>query len=72
MAADHSESFERYRRTLRDVFLATMDRIVPWVELCVVIEPYYPKAGSGRPPISMERMPRMYFMQHWFNLADAA
>jgi IS5 family transposase len=73
MAADQSESFERYRRpTRRDEFLATMDRIVPWVELCEVIEPHYPKAGNGRPPVGLERMLRMYFVQHWFNLADEA
>jgi IS5 family transposase len=37
-----------------------------------VIEPHYPKAGNGRPPVGLERMLRMYFVQHWFNLADAA
>jgi IS5 family transposase len=37
-----------------------------------VIEPRYPKAGSGRPPIGLERMLCMYFVQHWFNLADEA
>jgi len=45
---------------------------VPWGELCSVIEPHYPKAGNGRPPVGLERMLRMYFVQHWFNLADAA
>jgi IS5 family transposase len=49
-----------------------MDQIVPWAELCRVIEPHYPKAGNGRPPVGLERMLRMYFVQHWFNLADAA
>ena len=73
IAADQSESFKGYRRpTRRDEFLATMGRIVPWAELCEVIEPHYPKAGNGRPPIGLERMLRMYFVQHWFNLADVA
>ena len=73
MAADQSERFERYRRpTRRDEFLATMDHIVPWAELCAVIEPHYPKAGNGRPPVGLARMLRMYFVQHWFNLADEA
>jgi IS5 family transposase len=73
MAADHNSVFEKYRRpTRRDEFLSTMERIVPWAELCAVIEPYYPKAGNGRPPIGLERMLRMYFVQHWFNLADEA
>jgi IS5 family transposase len=73
MAADQNAPFEQYRRpTRRDVFLATMEQIVPWAELCAVIEPHYPKAGNGRPPVGLERMLRMHLVQHWFNLADAA
>jgi IS5 family transposase len=73
MAADQGDVFEQYRKpTRRDAFLATMQEIVPWQELCSVIEPHYPKAGNGRPPIGLERMLRMYFVQHWFNLADEA
>ncbi len=73
MAADQAESFECYRRpTRRDEFLATMDRIVAWAALCTVVEPHYPKAGNGRPPVGLERMLRMYFVLHWFNLADEA
>jgi transposase, IS5 family len=73
MAADDNTQYEQYRRpTRRDTFLATMEQIVPWSALCEVIEPHYPKAGNGRPPVGLERMLRMYFVQHWFNLADAA
>lgn len=73
VAADQGAEFEQYRRpTKRDQFLATMDAIVPWSELSAVIEPHYPKAGNGRPPVGLERMLRMYFVQHWFNLADEA
>ena len=73
MANDHNTQFERFRKpTRRDTFLATMERIVPWSALCEVIEPHYPKLGNGRPPVGLERMLRMYFVQHWFNLADLA
>lgn len=73
MAVDQNAQYERLRRsTKRDAFLATMEQVVPWAELCSVIEPHYPKAGNGRPPVGLERMLRMYFVQHWFNLADAA
>jgi IS5 family transposase len=73
MAADQSASFERYRKpTRRDEFLATMNAIVPWPQLCAVIEPHYPKGVGGRPPIGLERMLRIHFVQHWFNLADEA
>ena len=51
-----------------------MARIVPWTELAVVIEPVYPKCGEqgGRPPIALDRMLRIYFLQLWFNLSDPA
>jgi IS5 family transposase len=73
MAADQGSEFELHRRpTKRDVFLQTMNEIVPWEQLCDVIRPHYPKGEGGRPPKGLERMLRMYFVQHWFNLADDA
>ena len=73
MAADAQSGFEQHRKpTRRGEFLKTMEAIVPWTALCDVIEPHYPKAGNGRPPVGLERMLRMYFVQHWFNLADEA
>ena len=56
--------------TRRERFLGEMDRVVPWAQLCALIEPVYPKVGNGRPPIGLERMLRIYFLQQWFNLSD--
>src|ERR1035437_6847782 len=71
VAADGS--FEKYRKpTRREVFLAEMDRIGPWAQMVALIEPRYPKAGNGRPPVGAERMLRIYFLQQWFNLSDPA
>ena len=65
--------FEVHRKSTRKAeFLARMDKLVPWAEFRKVIEPFYPKTGNGRPPIGLERMLRMYFIAHWFNLADEA
>lgn len=67
--------FERYGKTTRRAkFLADMDRIIPWQELAAAIDPVYPKGGDagGRPPIPLERMLRIYFLQLWFNLSDPA
>lgn len=73
VAEDQNASFEQHRKpTRRDVFLDTMHKIVPWAALCAIIEPHYPKRGNGRPPIGLERMLRIHFIQHWFNLADFA
>jgi IS5 family transposase len=66
-------SFDRYAKTTRRAaFLAEMNRVVPWKQLCALIEPVYPKAGNGRPPVGLERMLRIYFLQNWFNLSDPA
>jgi IS5 family transposase len=63
--------FERYtKKTKRALFLEEMEQVVPWGELCALIEPLYPKAGKGRPPVGLERMLRIYFLQQWFNLSD--
>jgi transposase, IS5 family len=63
--------FERYRKpTRREQFLTEMNKVVPWSLLCAQIEPFYPKPGNGRPPVGLERMLRIYFLQHWFNLSD--
>src|SRR3984885_9954383 len=65
--------FERHsKKTRRAEFLDEMEQVVPWRELCALIEPHYPKAGNGRPPVGVERMLRMYFLQQWFNLSDPA
>jgi IS5 family transposase len=63
--------FERYSKTTRRMaFLAEMERVVPWPHLCALIDPFYPQPGNGRPPVGLERMLRIYFLQHWFNLSD--
>jgi IS5 family transposase len=68
-----SAGFERYAKTTRRAaFLAEMDAVVPWQRLCALIEPHYPKPGNGRPPLPLERMLRIHFLQHWFNLSDPA
>ncbi len=63
--------FERYsKKTRRAAFLEEMEQVVPWAELCALIAPHYAKAGNGRPPVGLERMLRIYFLQQWFNLSD--
>ena len=65
--------FEQYtRKTRRAIFLEEMEQVVPWRELCALVEPHYPKPGKGRPPVGVERMLRIYFLQQWFNLSDPA
>ena len=58
--------------TRREKFLARMEEVIPWTQLLAVIEPFYPKGKRGRPPIGLERMLRVYFLQQWYALADEA
>ncbi|KHF24690.1 transposase [Solemya velum gill symbiont] len=57
------------KQTRREKFLSEMDLVTP----CQLIEPFYPKAGRpGRPPIGLEKMLRIYFLQQWYSLSDPA
>ena len=64
--------FEKFRKkTRKELFLDDMEQIIPWQDLCIAIEPYYPKPdGAGRRPVGIERMLRIHFLQHWFALSD--
>jgi len=65
--------FERYgKKTRRAQFLEEMEQVVPWKQLCGLVEPHYPKPGRGRQPVGVEPMLRIYFLQQWFNLSDPA
>jgi IS5 family transposase len=60
------------KQTRRERFLSEMEQIVPWARLVAVIAPFYPKGERGRPPMGIERMLRVYFLQQWYALADEA
>ena len=60
------------KQTRRDKFLAEMEQVVPWSRLVARLQPLYPKGERGRPPIGVERMLRIYFLQQWYGLADEA
>jgi IS5 family transposase len=72
MSFAQSEYAGKKKVTRRERFLGEMERVVPWARLCGVIEPHYPKGERGRPPIGVERMLRIYFLQQWYALADEA
>nr|WP_223995866.1 IS5 family transposase [Cupriavidus pampae] len=67
-----AESHGKKRVTRRERFLTEMESLVPWSRLIAAVEPYYPKGERGRPPIGLERMLRIYFLQQWYGLSDEA
>src|SRR4030088_3247734 len=60
------------KRRRRDKFLAEMEQVVPWARRVDRLQPHYPKGERGRPPVGLERMLRIYFLQQWYALADEA
>lgn len=58
--------------TRRERFLGDMEKLVPWQALVEIIVPFYPKGERGRPPMGIEKMLRVYFLQQWYSLADEA
>src|SRR5216117_3654297 len=75
---EHQRSFaegeyaRKKKTTRRERFLAGMEAVVPWVRLVGLIAPHYPSGRRGRPPMGIERMLRVYFLQQWYGLADEA
>jgi IS5 family transposase len=75
---EHQPSFAqaehagKKKQARRERFLAEMERVVPWTRLVALIEPFYPEGKRGRPPMGVERMLRIYFLQQWYALADEA
>ena len=67
-----AEPQNKQKLTRRERFLGEMDQAVPWVRLVTLIEPFYPAGKRGRPPLGIERMLRVYFLQQWYALGDAA
>ncbi|MFM2295991.1 MAG: hypothetical protein RLZZ350_2404 [Verrucomicrobiota bacterium] len=67
-----AEFADKKKITRREKFLTRLEAVIPWPQLLAVIEPFYPKGERGRPPIGLERMLRVYFLQQWYGLADEA
>ena len=60
------------KKTRKREFLEEMERVAPWKVLVEIIEPYWPKSKTGRPPFAIETMLRIHYMQQWFGLSDPA
>ena len=59
--------FQRYaKKTRREQFLEEMDVVMPWSELLALVAPYYSTGETGRKPVGLEIMLRVYFLQQWF------
>lgn len=65
--------FERFVKTTRSaVFLAVMEKVVPWLRVYGLIALYHPKLGKGGRLAGLDRMLRIYFLQNRFDLSYPA
>ena len=60
------------KKTRKAKFLDEMERVVPWLALVQIVEPHRPWAKTGRPPLAVETMLRIHYLQQWFCLPDPA
>ena len=72
MSFSQTEFANKKKVTRREKFLTRMEEVIPWAQLLAVIAPFYPTGERGRPPVGLERMLRVYFLQQWYGLADEA
>jgi transposase, IS5 family len=71
MSLAQQAEFQRFaKKTRREQFLEEMDSVMPWAELLMLVAPYYSKGETGRKPVGLEIMLRVYFLQQWFALSD--
>ena len=66
------EYTHKKKTTRRERFLQEMDSIIPWSVLVKPIKRCYPQGHTGRPPVPLEAMLRIYFLQQWYGLSDPA
>ncbi len=67
-----AEFTQKRRQTRKEIFLARMDKLIPWHRLETIIEPHYPKPGNGRRPYPLSTMLRIHCLQQWYSLSDPA
>ena len=56
--------------TRRERFLRKMVAVIPWTTLHALIPPHHTVAETGRRPLSLDTMLRVYYLQQWFDLSD--
>jgi IS5 family transposase len=59
------------RRRERE-FLDEISLVVSWAELVSLVQPHAPAGKTGRPPVAVDTMLRIHFIQQWFGLSDSA
>lgn len=67
-----AEFTQKRRQTRKEIFLARMDKLIPWPCLEAIIEPHYPKPGNGCRSFPLPIMLRIQCLQQLYSLSDPA
>ena len=67
-----AEYSQKKKKTRREIFLESMEQVVPWKRLEKRIKKHYSSATTGRPAYPLSTMFRIHCMQHWYNMSDPA
>jgi len=65
-----AEYNHKKKKTRREIFLESMEQVVPWKWMEKRIKKHYSSATTGRPPYPLSSMLSIYCMQHWYNMSD--
>ena len=57
--ADSEYSYKR-RQTRKERFLGHMEKLIPWIQIIDLIEPFYVKPSNGRRSYPLETMLRIH------------
>ena len=60
------------KRTRRELFLARMERLIPWDEWTARVAEHYPAVRRGRPAKSVSVMLRAHLLRTWYGLSAEA
>lgn len=58
------------KRLRCEKFLEEMEQVVPWVDFCREIAPWYVEQTTGRRHMELPMMLKIYFLQQWYSLSD--
>lgn len=65
-------SLAHNKKARSECFLDEMTKVIPWNDICHLIQPYYRENEIGRKKIDLLLLLKIHFLQQWFNLSDPA
>ena len=65
-------SLAHNKKIRSEIFLDEMTKVIPWNDICHLIQPYYQENEIGRKKTDLLLLLKIHCLQQWFNLSDPA